>query len=470
MQRYPSNESTTREPALAWLRALGLSAPASGLGPDAEAPAFFTGPQTAWALETWMTGGESLAELEERSVAGESIAARSLAAVHAVIVALSGAEPAQPRASVRDRLLASAGKSSVPAAQVRPSQAPTLVPPVVAVGQTHAKRADDAARVAAVARLGADRREGDAQLERLLARAAAWLDFPLLVVSIVHGGQTVHRAYHTTLSDPPRVVPREASYCTHCVAGDAPLVVEDARKDAFFSQHPAVGAFGLVAYCGVPLRVGIGTADEAVVGTLCGYDVRSRPVLVEDAATLEIFARRVASIIERDDSTKNDADADAGDEDAEDPCWSDAGSRDQKREVLAPGPFVDLALVALRRASHGGDRCALLVGPAVASIPHDDSLIDAGFALAAGRLPDGRSGWLVRARAEAPVDAQGADEKAADSFHGVVARLATELAVRLDAPIGVAHVGDGSSAGSASSAAAAVVSDVDAWVVRATRT
>lgn len=447
MERHQPSDSLTqaagREPALSWLRAT-----VAGSG----SPAFFAGPQAAWALETWLLGGEALAELEDRSVFGDSIAARSLAAVHAAVVALSLAEQEgrpdpgarAPRGDLRGRLLASAAAA--------PSQAPTVVPSsgaapasmptsaVVAVGQKHAKQPVDARRSSMVDRLAADKRDGDAELEKLLERVEDWLDFPLLVVSVVHGGETVHRAYRTKLADPPRVVPREASYCTHCVAGDAPLVVEDARADAFFAQHPAVAAFGLVAYCGVPLRVAIGTPDEAVVGTLCGYDVRARPVLVEDAATLEIFARRAAALIEGSAIAGSRGDA----------AWADASSRGEEREVYAPGPFLDLALVALRRAQRSGSS-ALLVGPSVTSVPHGASLVDSlgpTMALAAGRLPDGRSAWLLRERGAGSA-----------SIGDAAARLAKQLAAQLDAPVGVSVV-DGPGEAPV---------DVDAWVERAAR-
>ncbi len=430
MERNPKAESSPREPALAWLR------DATAAGGSAGAPSFFAGSQAAWALETWLTGGDELVALEDRTSLGEPVAARSLAAVHGFILALSGAEARTPRPDARGRLLASVTRRATTSSSLDAPDVATIapaaacLPAVVAVGQKHAQLAGDVRRSVIVERLGADRREGDPELEKLLAQVDDWLDFPLLVVSVVHGGETVHRAYRTHLSDPPRVVPREASYCTHCVAGDAPLVVENARTDAFFSQHPAALAFNLVAYCGVPLRVGIGTEDEAVLGTLCAYDVRARPVLVEDAATLEVFARRAAAIIEGR---------------VEDSAWADAGSRGEAREVYASGPFLDLALVSLRRAAQGDD-AALLVGPAAASIPHGADLAEAGCAVAAGRLPDGRGAWLLRSRT-----GDGA------MLDGVAARLAATLAGQLSAPVALSVLGVES----------AGAMDVDGWVERA---
>lgn len=419
MQNDAPSTRNAREPALAWLRSFVSATEPAGL------PSFHPAPQAARALETWLVGGAALVELEDRSAEGGSIAARSLAAVHAAIVAMASVEQRSPCAALRGRLLQSAAlaQAVVPGGDrngevgrsdgTPPSE---RVSAVVAVGRKHAHGAAEVARAAALDRLDAAHPRGDRELESLLTRVAAWLDFPLLVVSVVCGSETVHRAFHSTLSEPPPVVPREASYCTHCVAGEAPLVVEDARADAFFSQHPAVLAFGLVAYCGVPVRVGVGTPGEAVVGTLCGYDIRARPILVEDAATLEIFARRVASLLERR---------------PEDAGWLDVASRHEEREVLAPGPFLDLALVALRRASSpSGARSALLVGPTLAAVPSDEALSEEGFAQIAGRLPDGRAAWLIQRRA-------GAESSPLDE---AAARLAQKLTTRFGGPVGLSLV------------------------------
>jgi len=432
MERKEPTSTSAREPALAWLCSSATVEPSSF-------PTFLPGPQASLAMEAWLAGGSALAELEELSFGGESIAARSLAAVHAAIVALAGATTQPPRPDLRTRLLQSAAtaRTVVPTGgeSVAPPDAPMLLSPVVAVGRKHAGRADEPRRTATVKHFGADGADDEGQLERLLEQVANWVDFPLLVVSIVHGGATAHRAFRSTLTAPPPVVPREASFCTHCVAGDAPLVIEDARADAFFMHHPAVAAFNLVAYCGVPLRVGIGTPEEAVIGTLCGYDIRPRPVLVEDAATLEIFARRVASIIERR---------------VEDASWSDLASLGEDREVLAPGPFLDLALVALRREPRGG-RSALLVGAAMPRVPHGADLDEPGLSLAAGRLPNGRAAWLLQERIGA--------EYATTIGEGS-ARLADKLGA-LGAPVGVSVL-------SAGLAASDGTDDLAAWLVRAT--
>lgn len=426
MDRLEPQPPTVREPALAWLRA--------SAGGRAGVPSFFAGPQTAWALEAWLDGGGSLASLEGRSGNGDSIAARALASVHEAALGLARTEARPPTDALRERVLGSVASRAPAGGSIAESATPLSA--VVAVGRRHASGPAEVARDAAIARLGADRRGGDVRLERLLERVAELLDFPLLVVSVVHGGETVHRAFRSTLIPAPRVVLREHSYCTHCVAGDAPLVVEDARSDPFFAQHPAVAAFGLVAYCGVPLRVDIGSEREAVVGTLCGYDVRARPILAEDAATLEVFARRAVSIIEQR---------------FDDPSWVDEGSRadsaaerDLGTEVLAPGPFLDLALIALRRVERGG-AAALVIGPCIPRIPDGADLADGSFSVVAGRLADGRSGWLLQGRAVEP----SALQAGAAGFASAIGRLVA-------GPIGLSVVGPSDG-----------VVDVEAWVGRA---
>ncbi|MET0929679.1 MAG: GAF domain-containing SpoIIE family protein phosphatase [Aeromicrobium sp.] len=67
--------------------------------------------------------------------------------------------------------------------------------------------------------------------------------------------------------------PREASFCTHTVLDDAPIVVADVTMDHRFADLPAVrGPLGIRFYAGFPVHDSHGTA----IGTLCLYDDRPR--------------------------------------------------------------------------------------------------------------------------------------------------------------------------------------------------
>ncbi len=399
-----------REPrsgeALGWLRS-----------DRSQPPGFLPAFQAADVLAAWTRGGGALEEVEARCLAGDSAAARGLAMVHATAaslaaadaLAVSGSSATAPgrRTALRDRLLRSA--SGVTASGG--AGASVEVAPVVAIARRHAFRAEESARDAAIARLGADVRSGDAALEQVLERLASVVDFPLLVVSVVHGGETVHRAYRCTVPGAdgvPRVVPREASFCTHCVADGSPLIIHDAASDPFFQRHPAVAAFGLVSYCGVPLRVSSSgdTAAEAprdapILGTLCGYDVRPRELSIEDVALLEVFSRRIVAELEGRPA---------------DPDLLDVTSSARAGvDVLAATLFHDVLEVELLRAA-AGRATALLVGPAMAVMPAAEHGLS-------GRLQDGRAAWLLSGDAAAGAPA-----------------LAAKLAAAVGSPVGLASL------------------------------
>lgn len=363
--------------ALAWLRS-----------DRRDPPAFLPAIQAAHALEAWTAGGAELALLEARCVAGDSAAARGLAAVHATALGLAGGAAGAvgrvapggvagvgARGSLRDRILAST-RGHLPAAAA-PADPHADLPPVIAVGLRHRTRPEEPGRHAAIARIGADVRGGDPVLEQVLERVSVLVDLPLLVVSIVDGAETVHRAFRCTLpAQAPRVVPREASFCTHCVADGTPLLIADAAVDPFFARHPAVAAFGLVSYCGVPLRAA--GSPSPILGTLCGYDVRPRDHAMVDVALLEVFTRRVVGVLEqRDDPAVLDVAASAA-----------AGV-----DLYAAPFFADLVELARGRAEVG-------VAPTLLAGSSGGRLVTVsepglGGRLVGGWLPDGRPGWLL---------------------------------------------------------------------------
>lgn len=408
----PSQPST--DTALAWLRS-DRSAP----------PGFLPAVQAAEILAAWVRGGADLEAVEARCLAGDSSAARALATVQATSLALARSESSAGSASpagrsaparstpvrssagrpLRERLMRTATAALEARSGAAVDTSSMELPPVVAVARRHLARPEEPARDAAIDRLGADVRTGDGVLEQLLDRVATLVDFPLLVVSVVHGGETVHRALRCRVPSPdgkgylaaPRVVPREASFCTHCVADGSPLVIHDAAADPFFHRHPAVAAFGLVSYCGVPLQVQVSPGDPpAIVGTVCGYDVRPRQLAIEDVALLEIFARRIVSVLEGPGAHPDQAD----------PGQVDGRSTAAAGvDVLAAPMFHDLLEVELLRAS-GGRPTALLVGSALDLVPATVALGDRpldravlGGHLLAGRLPDGRAAWLLASSA-----------------------------------------------------------------------
>jgi predicted PurR-regulated permease PerM len=79
---------------------------------------------------------------------------------------------------------------------------------------------------------------------------------------------------------------RETSICSHVVAADAPLVVEDTARDRRFAHNPFLRERGLRFYAGVPLR----TASGHVIGSLCVLDMKPRTLSPRDIKLLQVIA------------------------------------------------------------------------------------------------------------------------------------------------------------------------------------
>jgi GAF domain-containing protein len=110
--------------------------------------------------------------------------------------------------------------------------------------------------------------------DRITRAAAAALDAPYAAVSLID----VDRQFLKStvgmggLSPEERQTPLERSVCQYAVANGTPLILEDARIDPVFKNHPAVLDGTVVAYLGMPLADHEGNA----VGTLCVFDDKPR--------------------------------------------------------------------------------------------------------------------------------------------------------------------------------------------------
>jgi diguanylate cyclase (GGDEF)-like protein len=88
---------------------------------------------------------------------------------------------------------------------------------------------------------------------------------------------------------------RSGSFCAHAILGDTIFEVEDATKDARFSENPLVtGPPGIRFYAGMPLT----TPEGTNVGTLCTIDHVPRKLDEDQRRGLKIIARQVMAQIE----------------------------------------------------------------------------------------------------------------------------------------------------------------------------
>ena len=110
--------------------------------------------------------------------------------------------------------------------------------------------------------------------DRLTRAAASALNAPFAAVSLID----VDRQYFKStvgmdsVSAEQRQTPLDQSICQYAVANGTPLILQDARVDPIFVNHPVVRAGAVVAYLGIPLIDPNGNA----IGTLCVFDRKPR--------------------------------------------------------------------------------------------------------------------------------------------------------------------------------------------------
>ena len=128
----------------------------------------------------------------------------------------------------------------------------------------------------------------DGSFDRLTRLAAAALDAPVAVLSLVDGERQLFRSVH----DPAgrlgsmRETPLEHSLCRHVLASARALLIDDARRDDRGAGSPVIDQLGVVAYAGAPLVA----PDGRIVGSLCVLDHEPRRWSERDARVLADLA------------------------------------------------------------------------------------------------------------------------------------------------------------------------------------
>jgi hypothetical protein len=114
----------------------------------------------------------------------------------------------------------------------------------------------------------------EAVYDRITRAAADALDAPHAALSLID----VDRQFFKSsvgiggTSAQETQTPLERSVCQYAVANGAALILEDARVDPVFKNHPAVRDGTVVAYLGIPVI----DHDGNAIGTLCVFDTKPR--------------------------------------------------------------------------------------------------------------------------------------------------------------------------------------------------
>jgi GAF domain-containing protein len=110
--------------------------------------------------------------------------------------------------------------------------------------------------------------------DRITRAAAAALDAPCAAVSLIDVNRQFYKSTFGMGGTSPeeRQTPLARSVCQYAVANGAPLILEDARIDPVFKNHPAVLDGSVVAYLGIPLV----DHERNAIATLCVFDDKPR--------------------------------------------------------------------------------------------------------------------------------------------------------------------------------------------------
>jgi diguanylate cyclase (GGDEF)-like protein/PAS domain S-box-containing protein len=143
---------------------------------------------------------------------------------------------------------------------------------------------NDHVRLDAIRKLGLETSAHRALFSRITVLASTMLGCPTALLSIVEDarqwflGRTGFDCDET---------PRDVSFCAVCIAGDAPLLVADARADLRFRDNPLVtGAPFIRSYLGVPIR----GVDGVLLGSLCAISPEPHAFCSDQIAPLAVLA------------------------------------------------------------------------------------------------------------------------------------------------------------------------------------
>ena len=134
----------------------------------------------------------------------------------------------------------------------------------------------------------------DSELQEIVKKAAAELDSPIALVSLVLDQVQFFKAH---IGLPPVLASakgthRDVSFCQFVVRDGETFEVNDASSDPRIPQH-VVKEYNIQAYLGVPIMV-----KENVMGSLCVLDTKKRGFSKEEHVSLNKLAKLVNGRLE----------------------------------------------------------------------------------------------------------------------------------------------------------------------------
>ena len=154
---------------------------------------------------------------------------------------------------------------------------------------------DEAGRVAELQHLHILDTEADPIFDRITSKLTHILNVPIALVTFVDQDRQFFKSQTGLPQDlaEARETPRDVSVCSHVVAANDVLVVEDLARDRRFARNSLLIDKKLRFYAGAPLR----GKDGHVLGSLCVLDHKPRQFTEPEKRFLQAMAEEVMEAV-----------------------------------------------------------------------------------------------------------------------------------------------------------------------------
>ncbi|MGO1618055.1 MAG: GAF domain-containing protein [Oceanisphaera sp.] len=131
--------------------------------------------------------------------------------------------------------------------------------------------------------------------DQLMELTTQVLQVPIALISLVDANRQWFKAKAGLDVDETG---RDISFCSHVVADNKPLIVEDARNDVRFADNPLVtGEANIRFYAGIPLHAYNEEGVQACLGTLCIIDTQPRQLNDQQFKQLTMLAQQAQQLL-----------------------------------------------------------------------------------------------------------------------------------------------------------------------------
>ena len=168
--------------------------------------------------------------------------------------------------------------------------------------------ADEEQRLAALQKLGLLDSHAEPVFDRLVTKLARIFDVSIALFSLVDRHRVFFTSHEGLRDDLARLrqAPRDVAVCSHVVADNTPLVVEDLARDRRFASNAWLQGHNLRFYAGVPVCAPGGQP----IGVLCLFDTKPRQFSARDLRHLQEYATEIMDELARRSVSEPDVLAD----------------------------------------------------------------------------------------------------------------------------------------------------------------